>query len=258
MANLQLRIEKVRDHCSVVPGACFFLTGPVVIGRTEDVDIVLAEKRVSRHHARITPQGDDWVLENLSRFGTYLNQLLIEEPTPIAPGDWIQIGGVLLEVIASTTATVPATGPMDPEEQYQLPVVLTLSPEEAVLFGRRLRLRPAALKALQALAHSAGQWVSFDHIAEQVWDDGFADVAYVTKHISYVRTAMREVLEAEPTQLALVRACIRRNADAYTQTDTLDEREAAGVLVEFIKARRKIGYRLHLAPQQIHWQGDEP
>src|SRR3954452_8948282 len=38
---------------------------PITIGRADDSTLVLTDDYVSTHHARLVPQGDDWVLEDL-------------------------------------------------------------------------------------------------------------------------------------------------------------------------------------------------
>ena len=71
----------------------------VVIGRSSSSDLPLADRFLSRHHARIVRDGDRYLVEDLgSRNGTLLNGSPVTAPTPLAPGDVIRISGSMLTV----------------------------------------------------------------------------------------------------------------------------------------------------------------
>lgn len=75
------------------------LDGPVVIGRSPGCDIVIADDFISALHARIVPEGEMLVLEDLgSTNGTVLNGTAITSAHDIKPGDTIDLGVVRLEV----------------------------------------------------------------------------------------------------------------------------------------------------------------
>jgi serine phosphatase RsbU (regulator of sigma subunit) len=64
----------------------------IAIGRLEG-DIVVADSMMSRRHARLTPDGREWFVEDLgSRNGTTLNGAPIQGKTRLAPGDVLQLG----------------------------------------------------------------------------------------------------------------------------------------------------------------------
>lgn len=66
---------------------------PVTIGRAATATLVLADGRVSRMHARIESSSGAIVLRDLgSRNGTLLNARPLEHPTPLVPGDEIDVG----------------------------------------------------------------------------------------------------------------------------------------------------------------------
>lgn len=67
-----------------------------LIGRTPENDIVLDHQKVSRHHARIERQGDEFVIRDLgSTNGTYLGQQSIQVHT-LRHGDILFIGNAQL------------------------------------------------------------------------------------------------------------------------------------------------------------------
>ncbi len=79
----------------LTPGATFPLTAAeTVLGRSETCEIPIASPTVSRHHARITRQGADFILDDLgSTLGTFANGAAIGKNThPLTPGDQIRLG----------------------------------------------------------------------------------------------------------------------------------------------------------------------
>lgn len=90
---------KVVEGPRELRGTKVTLTGPVVIGRSPDADIVIADDFISSRHARIIPQGDKVVLEDLnSTNGTVLNGALLGSPAALGAGDEITLGTVRLKV----------------------------------------------------------------------------------------------------------------------------------------------------------------
>jgi pSer/pThr/pTyr-binding forkhead associated (FHA) protein len=74
-------------------GAAYDLSNGAVLGRGGEADIVLEDSFSSSRHARLTPQGDTVVLEDLgSTNGTYLNDEPLGGPQPLHEGDRIRIG----------------------------------------------------------------------------------------------------------------------------------------------------------------------
>ena len=63
------------------------------MGRATDAGLVLADRGVSRRHARIFRQGGQWWVEDLgSSNGTHVNGLKLVQPVPLRPGDQVQVG----------------------------------------------------------------------------------------------------------------------------------------------------------------------
>ncbi|HEY2941064.1 MAG TPA: FHA domain-containing protein [Vicinamibacteria bacterium] len=71
--------------------------GDNLLGRGEDCLLALPSGKVSRRHARIRVGRGDAVLEDLgSKNGTYVGAERIAGPTPLADGDEVRLGSVLL------------------------------------------------------------------------------------------------------------------------------------------------------------------
>lgn len=74
---------------------------PISIGRAEDSTLVLGDDYVSTRHARFTPRGDQWLVEDLgSTNGTYLDRTKVTGPTLVPLGTPVRIGKTVVELRA--------------------------------------------------------------------------------------------------------------------------------------------------------------
>ena len=72
-------------------------TGEHVIGRDPDVDVRLEGSTVSRRHARLVVTAEGTVLEDFgSKNGTFRSGERVTSPVPLADGDVIHIGSLLV------------------------------------------------------------------------------------------------------------------------------------------------------------------
>ena len=99
-----LRSRKTATKLVIVEGA---LTGTVVplgttaivIGRAPDATVVLDDDFVSTHHARLTPNGNHWIVEDLgSTNGTWIDRTRVSAPTVLPPGTQLRIGRTSMEL----------------------------------------------------------------------------------------------------------------------------------------------------------------
>jgi DNA-binding winged helix-turn-helix (wHTH) protein len=71
--------------------------GEHIVGRAPDAAVWIDAPGVSRHHARIRLDGLEATVEDLgSKNGTYLGGRRVEVPSPLADGDQIRLGTVVL------------------------------------------------------------------------------------------------------------------------------------------------------------------
>jgi len=83
-----------------ITGITVPLEGPVVIGRSPDADLVIADDFVSSLHARVTPTDGGATLEDLgSTNGTIVNGQPATRPLPLKAGDVVELGTNRVEVV---------------------------------------------------------------------------------------------------------------------------------------------------------------
>jgi len=72
-------------------------TFPTKLGRNLDNHLVLSNSAVSRYHAEIFMEDDNFYLRDLeSTSGTYINDVEIDRPMVLVPGDTIMLADVKL------------------------------------------------------------------------------------------------------------------------------------------------------------------
>jgi FHA domain len=84
---------RVHSAAGLPAGAAYDLSEGALLGRGDMADIRLEDTFASSQHARLVPQGEVMVLEDLgSTNGTYLNGEPLRGPQPLHVGDSIRIG----------------------------------------------------------------------------------------------------------------------------------------------------------------------
>jgi hypothetical protein len=84
---------RVANAAGLRAGSAYDLSDGALLGRGDSADIRLQDTFASSAHARLTPQGEVIVLEDLgSTNGTYLNGEPLRGPQPLHVGDSIRIG----------------------------------------------------------------------------------------------------------------------------------------------------------------------
>lgn len=140
-----------------------------LIGRGSDCHIVLPERQVSRHHAKIINENGTFVLHDLgSKNGTHLNGNQVKGSTTLRDGDEIQIALRVKLIFVGTDATVPLTVE-EPEPHGNLELDKL---QRAVRIQGQELLPPLSLaqfRLLEALFDAKGAVVDRDSIVDIVW-----------------------------------------------------------------------------------------
>lgn len=170
----------------------------VLIGRGADCDIVLPERQVSRHHARIERTADGrYLLYDLgSKNGTWVNgEEVREAPRLLQDGDEIQFALCVRMTFVGSDATLPLEG-----EGPVRGIRVDRAGRRVFVAGRELSppLSPAQYRLLTALLDARGQVVSREAIVRAVWPN--EDVRGVSEQAvdALVRRLRERLAELDP------------------------------------------------------------
>ena len=85
---------------AALAGQVFDLQAETTIGRAPGCGVVVDDPRVSKLHARLFHSGGRWVVEDLgSTNGTLLNDHVLDLAKNVGPGDRIQVGEHVMELV---------------------------------------------------------------------------------------------------------------------------------------------------------------
>ncbi len=95
---------------------------PLTIGRDTECGLAVTENTVSRRHAAIFREGHEWLLEDSSKNGTYVNEQRVEEPIVLRDGDVIAIATALQIAFVGSDATVPLDMPPRQDRRMRIDI----------------------------------------------------------------------------------------------------------------------------------------
>jgi signal transduction histidine kinase len=227
----------------------------VSIGRDESSRIRLDDRSVSRNHARVSWDGERWLLEDLgSRYGTRLEGEDLAGPTPLAAGARLQFGrldlraGEFGEAAPELQATdeSPALPRQERDRRYELllDIMEILAGERSIseILAAVIRLAVSAAQADRGfiLLYDAetGRWLP-DSIAG--WQRGAEsdEEAFTRDAIGQVsQTVLREALESGRTVFLKYAATDPR----YESAASIHMQEVQSLICcPLIYGKRKVG-----------------
>ena len=84
------------------------LEQPIVLGRESTCDVVIADRQMSRFHARLTPTTEGVILEDLgSKNGTQHNGISLTAPVVLQDGDMVSVAMTQQFMFLISDATTP-------------------------------------------------------------------------------------------------------------------------------------------------------
>lgn len=154
-------------------GQRWALRNRLIIGRDATCDIVVADRRVSRRHARLTPTPNGILLEDLgSKNGITRNSETLNDPVLLLDGDNVQIALAQSFLYLSSDATLP----LDGEPIYPISASagrLRVDRRSHRVWIRDQEMLPplsmSQFKMLELLYEHQGRVVSRQHLIEVVW-----------------------------------------------------------------------------------------
>lgn len=173
----------------------------LLIGRDEACDIVIPERQVSRHHARVsrTPQGA-FVEDLLSKNGTHVNGVLITTPTLLQDGDIIQIALAQVFYYLSSDATLPLEEPTIPMFSPNLALRLDKRARRVWIRNKEI-IPPLSLPQytlLEALYDNSDRVVSRTELIEAIWGEKEAVLVSEQALDALIRRLRQRLAEIDP------------------------------------------------------------
>lgn len=143
----------------------------LLIGRGPECDIAIADRQISRHHARLRRTSEGFVVEDLgSKNGTHVNGVQVDEPKLLQDGDVIQVAFTLELVFVAHDATLPMEG-----EAFGFLGRLRLdaASHQVWVAGREVAppLSAPQYRLLETLCRQPGRVVRRDEVVSQVWPE---------------------------------------------------------------------------------------
>lgn len=202
MAQLPEEVPILVAQAGPLNGQRWPILNQLVIGREDDCDIVIPERQVSRHHARLTSTSAGIILEDLaSKNGTHHNGTAITQPVVLQDGDMIQIALAQSFFFISSDATLPL------EQASQLPV---LTGDRALKLDKRARrvwirqteiippLSGPQFRLLEILYDRQDQVVSRSELIEAIWGEKEAIVVSEQALDALIRRLRERISEIDP------------------------------------------------------------
>jgi DNA-binding winged helix-turn-helix (wHTH) protein len=145
----------------------------LVLGREATCDVVVADRQISRYHARLTPTPEGVILEDLgSKNGTHHNGVPLTSPVVLQDGDMVSVALAQQFMFLTSDATMPLL------EGSGHPGRLMMDQKSRRVWVNQQQLVPPLsaqqFKMLWMLYESQGQVVSRPDLVAVVWGDEHA------------------------------------------------------------------------------------
>lgn len=156
-------------------GQRWALEREMIIGRDDTCDIVIADRQVSRFHARVALTENGVLLEDLgSKNGTFHNGTRIEDPAILSDGDLVQVSLLQHFVFLSSDATVPLEMDVVPDRVLERRrLYLDLRSRRVWVGGKELDppLSLPQFRLLQILYDQQGEVVERQDLINYIWGE---------------------------------------------------------------------------------------
>jgi serine phosphatase RsbU (regulator of sigma subunit) len=226
----------------------------IVLGRSSKADVVIADRFLSRQHARLVQRADEWLLEDLgSRNPTLVNGMPVSGSTALKPGDVIRLAESRVVVeggISSSPDSAGLVGGTDadlPGRTILRSATIFLEPAAAREGGQELARRLGErLKLLNEVHRALAASITLEALLELILDRAFAHLlpeegaVFLRRGSGFERAASRRVPGATGELLYSRRlaeeVAVKGMAALVTDTDT-DERFAKAESIVFSGVR---------------------
>lgn len=146
------------------------LSKTIVLGREPTCDVVIADRQISRYHARLTPTPEGVILEDMgSKNGTHHNGTSLTAPVVLQDGDLLSIAMAQQFIFLISDATTPLVeGSLSSGR-----LMMDLKSRRVWINHRQLvpPLSAQQFKMLWLLYKNNGEVVSRPDLISEVWGD---------------------------------------------------------------------------------------
>ncbi len=175
----------------------------LTIGRADDCDIILPDRLVSRHHARIYWLDGRYYVEDLgSKNGTHVNGQEVTRARMLEDGDEIQIALRFKLAFVDAGATAPLTldGAAEPGLR------LDTATRQVFVRGREINppLSVAQYRLLELLTRAQGSVVTREEVVRAVWPEAMEEGVSEQAIDALVRRLRERIAELDPEHQYIV------------------------------------------------------
>jgi pSer/pThr/pTyr-binding forkhead associated (FHA) protein len=178
------------------------------IGREDDCTVVVACDGVSRRHAEVRWDGQDYVLTDLhSKNGTFLNGARLTSPQPLQHGDVVtlpcqpavhltfEVSAATITVDTAQLGSIPS-GPPVPRAAPVLDLRIDTRTAQVWARGKLVQLTAKEYQVLAVLHAADGGLVTKHDLAQKAWPEVGGVVG--NESIEQMLSRLRRKLEADP------------------------------------------------------------
>jgi sigma-B regulation protein RsbU (phosphoserine phosphatase) len=212
----------------------------VVLGRSSKADLVLADRFLSRMHARLYREGERWLVEDLgSRNTTLLNGRPIQGPTVVRGGDVIKVSETMVTVEGDSSVTADLDDSSSGSTVFR-PASALMADSDAALARSKLkgeddlRKYTERLHVLNEVHRALASSISLDELFELILDRAFS-LLFPEEGVIFLRNKQGEFYRAASRRLPgiggeflysrrLVEEVTQKSLAALVQDATTDER----------------------------------
>jgi DNA-binding winged helix-turn-helix (wHTH) protein len=180
-------------------GQRWLLNHSLVLGRESTCDVVVADRQISRFHARLTPTAEGVMLEDLgSKNGTRHNGAPLTAPVMLQDGDLLQVSFVQEFLFLTSDATMPLTDGAGRPGRLMME-----QKSRRVWVNQQLLVPPLSaqqFKLLWLLYESQGQVISRLDLVTAVWGEEQATGVSDQALDALIRRLRDRLAALDPTQ----------------------------------------------------------
>lgn len=216
----------------------FPIEDDVVIGRSTLAEVTISDRFLSRRHARLFRDEDNWRIEDLgSRNGTLVNGVKIAAPTVVGPGDVIGVSASIIEVCGGKA---PRTESDDGGTRTIFRAADAILGESKAAISRpdtagheELRRAASQLQALVDIHQALADSITVEELLDRVLDRVFVHLqpengaVFLLEDDTLVRAAVRSISTTEddfPESQSLAAEVIKKRLAAIVYDTSTDER----------------------------------